>query len=203
MQYYHDIITEKSFQFLQEIKRQFRFILIGGWAIFLYTHSLKSKDIDIVVDYNELSALKEKFNVSKNDRLKKYEIKTGEFDVDIYLPHYSDLGVDIEEIRKSPAIKEGFFVPRIEILFLLKLYAWSERRGSTKGRKDELDILSLVDSAEFDWKDYKNFVEKFGFADYNNLFLDFIKKTTRVPELRWNEQKTAKIKKNIFKKLVK
>ena len=50
MQYYHDIITEKSFEFLQELKKKFNFVLIGGWAVFLYARTLKSKDIDIIVD---------------------------------------------------------------------------------------------------------------------------------------------------------
>jgi hypothetical protein len=58
MQFYHEIITEKSFQFLQELKREYEFVLIGGWAVFLYSHSLKSKDIDIIVDYSELAKLK-------------------------------------------------------------------------------------------------------------------------------------------------
>ena len=201
MQYYHDIITEKSFQFLQELKKQFRLVLIGGWAVFLHTRSLKSKDIDIVVDYEELGAMKKKFNVSKNDRLKKYEIKTGELDVDIYLPHYSELGIGAEEIQKSQIIKDGFNVPGPEILFMLKIYAWNQRRGSAKGRKDELDILNLVSLPEFNWSNYKNLVKRFDFKIYHDLFLDFLKKTTRVPELGWNEQKTAKIKRSVLNNL--
>ena len=77
MEYYHSLITQKSFDFLQKLRREFEFILIGGWAVFLYSHSLKSKDIDIIVDYSQLAKLKEIYNVAKNDRLKKYEIKKG------------------------------------------------------------------------------------------------------------------------------
>ena len=40
MQYYHEIVTEKSFKFLQGLKKRYRFILIGGWAVFLYSRSL-------------------------------------------------------------------------------------------------------------------------------------------------------------------
>ena len=54
MEYYQNIITAKSFQILQALKRQYDFILIGGWAVFLYTRTLKSKDIDIIVDYPAL-----------------------------------------------------------------------------------------------------------------------------------------------------
>jgi len=202
MNYYHEIITEKSFKFLQELKKIYRFILIGGWAVFLYSHSLKSKDIDIIVDYSELAKLKENYGVSKNDRLKKYEIKTGEFDVDIYLPHYSDLGVDIEEIQKNSIVREGFVVPDLERLFLLKLFAFSQRRGSTKGRKDELDIFSLVVLPEFNWENYKILAADLGFEKYRRLFLDLLNSTVSVEELGFNEQKFSKIKKQI-KRLLK
>src|SRR3989344_281175 len=202
MNYYHEIITEKSFKFLQELKKIYRFILIGGWAVFLYSHSLKSKEIDIIVDYSELAKLKENYGVSKNDRLKKYEIKTGEFDVDIYLPHYSDLGVDIEEIQKNSIVREGFVVPDLERLFLLKLFAFSQRRGSTKGRKDELDIFSLVVLPEFNWENYKILAADLGFEKYRRLFLDLLNSTVSVEEFGFNDQKFSKIKKQI-KRLLK
>ncbi len=48
MAYYHDLITEKSWRILQELKRQYQFILIGGWAVYLHASALKSKDIDII-----------------------------------------------------------------------------------------------------------------------------------------------------------
>lgn len=67
MQFYHQVVTEKSFLALQELKRKYRFILIGGWAVFLYTHSLKSKDIDIIIDYNELGALQKDYPIIKNE----------------------------------------------------------------------------------------------------------------------------------------
>lgn len=70
MQFYHNIITQKSFEFLQKLNQQYDFILIGGWAVFLYSHSIKSKDIDIILEYHNLARLKEKYDVFKNDRLK-------------------------------------------------------------------------------------------------------------------------------------
>src|SRR3989338_2700437 len=99
-EYYQNLITEKSFQFLKQLKSQYQFILIGGWAVFFYAHSLKSKDIDIIIDFEELNKFKEKHEVFKNDRLKKYEISLGEFDVDIYLNFYSQFCLPIEVIRQ-------------------------------------------------------------------------------------------------------
>ncbi len=115
MDYYHNLITEKSWQYLQTLKRHYNFILIGGWAVYLYGKALKSKDIDIICDYEELQKLKANFNLYKNDRLKKCEIHQGEFDVDIYLPFFSDLGLPVEEIQKKVRNIEGFLVPELEI----------------------------------------------------------------------------------------
>jgi len=200
-QFYHAITTEKSWEFLQGMKRNYNFVLIGGWAVFLYSHSLKSKDIDIIIDYQELGKLKGEYDIAKNERLKKYELKKGEFDIDIYLPHYSDLGIDIEKIRKSAVLQEGFFVPELEIIFLMKLYAWNNRRGSTKGQKDELDIFSLAILPEFDWKKYLGFVENFSFQKYHQEFINLLKKTKEIKELNINQQKMSRIKKSIFESI--
>jgi hypothetical protein len=198
VQFYHAITTEESWEFLQDMKRNYNFVLIGGWAVFLYSHSLKSKDIDIIIDYQELGKLKEKYDIAKNERLKKYELKKGEFDIDIYLPHYSDLGIDIEKIKNSAVVREGFFVPELEIMLLMKLYAWDNRQGSVKGQKDELDIFSLAVLPEFDWKKYLGFVETFGMKKYHQEFMELLKKTKEIKELDINQQKMARIKKVIF-----
>jgi len=198
MQFYHSLVTEKSYEFLQSLKRDYQFILIGGWAVYLYTRALKSKDIDIIVDYDELAKLRESFDVFKNDRLKKYEIKTGEFDIDIYLPHYSELGINAQEIQKKSIAREGFVVPELEILFLLKLYAWGERRGSAKGRKDELDIFSLIFLPEFDSKKYLVHIKKHKMDGLHGDLVALVKNTSRIEELGINEQKMAKLKKIIL-----
>jgi len=199
MQFYHSLVTEKSYEFLQDLKRDYQFILIGDWAVYLYTRALKSKDIDIIVNYDELAKLRENFDVFKNDRLKKYEIKTGEFDIDVYLPHYSKLGVDAQEIQKKSIVREGFVVPELEMLFLLKLFAWKNRKGSAKGRKDELDIFSLIFLPEFDSKKYLVQIEKHRMDELHGDLAALIKNTSRIEELGINEQKMAKLKKIILK----
>jgi len=74
MEFWNSQLTEKSWKILQDISQQYNFILIGGWAIYLWTKQQKSKDIDIIVGIDELQKLK-KANISKNDNLKKYELK--------------------------------------------------------------------------------------------------------------------------------
>lgn len=202
MQFYHSLVTEKSYEFLQDLKRSYKFILIGGWAVYLYTRALKSKDIDIIIDYPELAKMREKNEVFKNDRLKKYEIKTGEFDIDIYLPHYSELGIDAQEIKKKSIAREGFVVPELEMLFLLKLFAWKNRRGSAKGRKDELDIFSLIFLPEFNSTKYLAQVKKLSMDKLHKDLVALIKNTSRIEELGINEQKMAKLKKIILKQLI-
>src|SRR3989338_2603232 len=187
MEFYHGTITDKSFAFLQELRRKYSFVLIGGWAVFLYTNALKSKDIDIIVEYDELGKLKRDFTVHKNERLKKYEIKTGEFDVDIYAPHYSDLGVGAEAVMSATISRSGFTVPKLEMLFALKLHAWKQRRGTIKGRKDELDLFSLAFLPEFNWSS----------QTIDDDFKVLLSSARNIPELKLNEQQVARLRKKI------
>jgi hypothetical protein len=59
MAYYHDLITDKSWQILQSLAYEYKFILIGGWAVFLWTQSLKSKDIDVVLEFTDLEKIRD------------------------------------------------------------------------------------------------------------------------------------------------
>lgn len=65
MAFYHDLVTEKSWDELKKLHTICNFTLLGGWAVYLYTHGLKSKDIDILVDYTELPKLRSRYNFSK------------------------------------------------------------------------------------------------------------------------------------------
>jgi len=200
-EFYQNLITEKSFKILQDLRRQYDFILIGGWAVFLYTKALKSKDIDLIVDYLELERLKEKFNLIKNDRLKKYEIKQEEVDVDIYLSHYSNLGISVKEIGNYSISREGFLVPKIEMLLALKQFVFNHRRGSSKGEKDRLDILSLLRTEEIKWNFYLELLEKHGLSEFKEKLSALLKEVREAPELGLNEYAMAKLRNKIFKEL--
>jgi len=104
MVFYRDSVTESSWQLLQELKRQFKFCLIGGWAVWLYTQQLKSKDIDMVIDLGQLSKLRQKYDLVKNERLKKHQFRRGEVEVDVYTPYYSNLGIKAEKILTASRI---------------------------------------------------------------------------------------------------
>ena len=200
-EFYHNLVTEKSFKILQDLKRKFDFILIGGWAIFLYTKALKSKDIDIVVDYNELEKFKTEFSVFKNERLKKYEAKLEEIDIDIYLPYFSDLSFPIEEIKNYLQSVEGFKVPIPEILLILKVKTYLERKGTTKGEKDFLDIFTLISNEKIDWKAYKELIEKYNLKELNQKLKEIISSARAIPELNLLNHQISRLKKKILEKI--
>lgn len=200
-EFYHAIITEKSFKILQELKQKFNFILIGGWAIFLYSKTLKSKDIDIIIDYKELAKFKKEFQIYKNERLKKYEIKTGQTDIDIYLPFFSCLGIPAEEINNHTQFIEGFIVPIPEILLVLKTFAYQDRKAATKGRKDIIDIFGLIDSQKINWQKYKKLVKKYHLNEINQELKNLISAQRAIPELNLLNHKIAKLKKQTLEQL--
>jgi len=154
-QYWNESVTEESWQLLHELAAAHKFVLIGGWAAYLHTKTQKSKDIDIVVDFGQLRALDAEFGLAKNERLRKYEIKRGMVDVDIYVPKFSKLGYPPEEILKKHDVLEGIGVASINQLLLLKLGAYEDRKGTVKGQKDAIDIVALLYHAKFDGKKFE------------------------------------------------
>lgn len=200
MAYYHDLITEKSWRVLQDFKRQYRFILIGGWAVYLYTKALKSRDIDFICDYEELQKLKLQFDLIKNGRLKKYEIHMGEFDVDIYVPFYSELGIPVEDLESMTKSVSGIQVLSKEALLILKQKAYFDRAGSAKGEKDKLDILTLLKSG-LDFEEYAALLKKYGLYTFSADLKKLFSETRDAPELGLQEHAFARLKREILEKL--
>ena len=158
MEYWHDLVTEKSWKLLQQLRGKFKFVLIGGWAVYLLARTQKSKDIDVIVDINTLQQIKSNYELRKNDSLRKYEIKMDEVDVDIYVPYYSQLAIPVEKIESQKI--EGFDVARPEELLVLKQGAEAERSHSEKGEKDRIDIMSLLLNCAVDWKRYRKLLNE-------------------------------------------
>ncbi|MBI2499835.1 hypothetical protein HYV88_06335 [Candidatus Woesearchaeota archaeon] len=158
MEYWNDLITEKSFEVLQKIKKELKFILIGGWAAYLYTKALKSKDIDIIIDFKELEKIKLSHNLKKNENLKKYEIVIDGIEIDIYVPHYSTLTIPLDKISTKSI--ESFEVISLEELIILKQGALLDRGESEKGFKDKIDILSLLFFCDLNLERYQEVLRK-------------------------------------------
>jgi len=162
MDFWNDISTRKSWDLLKKLNKQFNFVVIGGWGVYLWTHAQKSKDIDfILMNWEDLEKIKEKYEPKKNDRLKKYEIIIDEVDVYIYLPHYSRFLIPVENLITLKNIREGFNVLKPEPLLILKQQALQDRKDSIKGQKDRVDIFSLLLSETFDFNSYQQILEKY------------------------------------------
>ncbi len=173
MEYWNSLLTEKSWKILQEIRKKYNFVLIGGWAAYMWAKKQKSKDIDIVVDISELQKLKSE-NLAKNDNLKKYEIKSDDLDIDIYVAHFSKLAIPPEDIENYSVKIEGFNVVSKEALLILKQGAEIDRRNSVKGEKDRLDIISLLFSG-INFREYASILKKYSLTSYIQNLLDLVR----------------------------
>lgn len=198
MNFYHSLITEKSWRLLLDLRKRYRFILIGGWAVFLWTHALKSKDIDLVVDYEELEKFKGDFEVSKNGRLKKYEARREEMEIDIYVPFYSNPGIPAEELKKFTVTISGFTVVEKEILAILKQKALMERGETVKGRKDLVDLVSLFRLENLNWERYRSLVKQYGVEEYASFTQKILRTTFKIEEIGLNVHQFARFKRKIL-----
>jgi len=197
MAYYHDIITQKSWEELKILNKKVKFVLIGGWAIYLYTRQLKSKDIDILIDYSELGKLKEGYDVTKNDRLKKYEARKGEIQIDTYLPHYSEIGIPVDLLIDSSISLEGFRVLNKEFLICLKVYVFNIRGRTPKGEKDFLDILSLFKVGSGDTNKILKIKKDYNLEKQFDYFLSFLDDRVEAEEIGLNKHQYKKLKTEI------
>src|SRR3989338_5835698 len=200
MEFWNSVLTEKSWNLLQELKKEnFRFIVIGGWATYLWTKQHKSKDIDVVIpDFMELEQLKQKYELFKNDSLKKYEIKFGEIDLDIYVPFYSRLTLPMEEITADVTRVESFEVVSPEVLLILKQGAEKDRGESIKGQKDKIDILTLLCFTEIDFKKYYEMLERNDLLFFRQRLKEIVNSFRDVEHLGMNVKDYAKIKKELL-----
>lgn len=198
MNFYHNLITQKSWELLKNLRRQYDFILIGGWAVFLYSSALKSKDIDLVCEYDVLEKLKSDFAVNKNERLKKYEATGAEVDIDIYVPFYSNPGLPAEALKDFAVSSEGFKTVKKEALAILKQKALKERANTVKGRKDLIDLISLFSLDDFGWSGYKKICRDYQLEEYADFAKKAIEKVSRLEELDLNVHRMSRLKKKIL-----
>lgn len=194
MDYYRDIVTQQSWKTLQALAQEYTFVLIGGWAVWLWTKRMKSKDIDIVIDFPGLTRLKEGYPFTKNDRLKKYEAIEGPVAIDIYVPHWSTPGIPAEDLLDLAVSREGFRVVKPEALLVTKQAAYAARTGSAKGRKDLIDIVSLLLLEGFNWEQYQTITKQYNEILSSSL-VALLAGQTSIPELDLNPHAYARAKK--------
>jgi len=154
---WRDEIVDRAWSILIHLRGLSKFILIGGWAVYFWTRKLKSRDIDLCIDQDNFYRLqselqKENVFISRDPRLRRYEARFGDVEVDIYTPFQSNLIIPIGAMFSNRwfANIEGHDVAVPEVLILLKLQSAKERWSSEKGLKDRVDLLSLL--LYSDWK---------------------------------------------------
>ncbi len=202
-EFWNELLTQASWEKLLTLSKEFSFILIGGWAIYLWTGKHKSKDIDIIVDYKILSKLQEEYQLIKNDRLKKYEIKLDKFDIDIYLPYYSKLAIPVADLEEFSVRVQGITTITPESLLILKQGAELERRDSVKGQKDMIDILMILLYGSPDLRLYNKLIVKYNLTNYLTELINVINNFNLkdVDYLDMNLKKFTDWKKDIITRL--
>jgi len=201
--FWNDITTQKSWDLLLKIKKlPFEFVVIGGWAAYLWTKTHKSKDIDIVLKtFEDLKYLKEHFELKKNDNLKKYEIVVDEIDIDIYTAFYSKLTLPVEEIIKNTAKIEGIELVAPEVLLILKQGAELERKDSVKGSKDRIDIMTLLIFADIDFKKYRELLNEYKLIHFMGRIKEIISTFKDIGYLDLNPRQFKLKKEEIISKI--
>ena len=131
-------------------------VFIGGIAIYLHavnqakTQSLAETtyDADFYLSMSEMVELREEEDLVANRRLRKHQMTKKGFAFDIYTERQSGLQVPYDEVLAHSRAYDTFKVASLEHLLVLKLAAYEDRRGSSKGAKDARDILRLASVAE-------------------------------------------------------
>lgn len=200
---WRDATTEKSWALLQKLNSEVSFVLIGGWAVYLYTQALKSKDVDMVVSLEELRKLEGLYAVVKNPRLKRYEFLVEGVGVDLYVPFYSDLGVPAEELLRNTTSLSGFTLPLPEYLLITKQKAELERTNSDKGLKDRIDILAMLMRSAVSIENYTKVLSQYKLDHYLRELVRIISNAQE--ELRQlgmtNPREAKMIRKELLKKV--
>ena len=83
----------------------------------------------------------------------------------------------------------------------MKVYTYGERKDSTKGRKDLIDIFSLIKEDKIDWQKYGDLIKKHNLEKINQDFKNLISSVTAIPELNLLNHQTARLKKKVLENL--
>ena len=152
MEFWNDWAIDRSWKVLQMLAKEFDVVVIGGWGAYLYTKTIKSKDVGVLTDFTTLDEIGKRFPLRKNVKLRKYEVIVDEVSIDIYVFYYSKFVIPASELLKLVVRIEGIKTLCPEALVILKQQAEKERTHSVKGLKDRVDIINLLINSNFDWE---------------------------------------------------
>lgn len=85
---------------------------------------------------------------------------------------------------------------------LLILRNWKNfdknRQGTSKGEKDRIDVISLINTDLIDWPKYLKLIKKFRLLNLSFDLVNLLKTVYEVDQLNLNRQQIAKLKRKIF-----
>ncbi len=151
--------TDASLKTLRVIAEKIDFVLVGGWAVYMYTGMQKSEDVDIAISYDSLDFFR-KYGINDYGGIKiKYSVVDGTT-VGLFIEAYSDvsLPVHVREIIEHYVLIDNIKVVKKELLLLLKLWVYF-RESELKVDKDIIDVISLLNSG-VDMQEFKAITEK-------------------------------------------
>lgn len=125
---------------------------IEGIAVFAHARDdsevspfvAKSHDADFVILTPDYVDLRDIEVLTSNRRLSKHQFVKDGFEFYVYVENQNDLVVPADEVLASSVIKSGLRVACCEHLLALKSAALIDRKGTSKGNKDEEDILRIL-----------------------------------------------------------
>lgn len=127
-------------------------VFIGGIAVYahltqsstLSSFAAFSHDADMLLAQADFVDLRDLEEVVANRRLSKHQFKKDGFEFDVYVQNQNDLKVPFEEVFAASEWKMKIRVACPEHLLTLKGEALANRRGSSKGDKDEDDVFRIL-----------------------------------------------------------
>ncbi|MCD6412500.1 hypothetical protein J7K91_02380, partial [bacterium] len=91
-----------------------------------------------------------------------------------------------------------FKVPFPEILLILKINTYFERKGTIKGEKDLLDIFSLISQEKIDWERYQQLIKKYHLEKTNQKLKQILLSVKTLPELNLLNHQISRLKRKIL-----
>jgi hypothetical protein len=151
-------VTEEEWQRLLDAVREIQewfptgVAFIGGIAVYAHVadkadtakYAGMSHDADFMILLPDFADLRDIEVLTPNRRLGKQQFSKGGFEFDVYVEGQHNLPVPADEAVAWSRIKLQLRVACEEHLLVLKLKAYEDRKGSSKGSKDEDDTVSLL-----------------------------------------------------------
>jgi hypothetical protein len=160
-QFWNNDKTDRSLLVLRSLSKGIGFVLIGGWAVYMYVNSQKSEDVDIAVEPDRLDFFR-RHGISEYEGLPiKYSVVGGTI-VNLFINGYADqaLPVPVSRIMSDYTLIDDIKVVRKELLLLLKLWGYF-RSDDTKLRKDMIDVLTLVFYGGIDLRKFARYISEY------------------------------------------